>query len=306
MTVAGGRRRLERLAGSRRRSAPVTSRWRPSPPRADDLWTNETGDEAWLRAPVPSLAREALQQALLFPLVRTIARPAITGADDLLHAPQPAVLAPNHSSDIDTPLVLAALPHAWRAKTVVAAASDRFYRSRGHALMTALWINTFPFDRSGELRGLGKAALFLRDGYNVLLYPQGTRSWAQLDGFRTGVGRLCVAAGVPLIPIHVGGTSLLMPKGRGLERRGRSTIQFGRPLYPGEGEEPSEFVQRTHDAVEELAGNAVRLRRLGPAADSDSRSRPIRRDSRVSSGTSLRTPAIFRSGARTPGLRRRD
>src|SRR5207253_3071233 len=120
-----------------------------------------------------------------------------------------------------------------------------------------LWINTFRFDRDGELRGLGNAAMFLRDGYNVLLYPQGTRSWGQLDGFRTGVGRLCVATAVPLIPIHVGGTSLLMPKGRGLERRGRSTIQFGRPLYPGEGEAPSEFVHRASEAVAELADNAV-------------------------------------------------
>jgi 1-acyl-sn-glycerol-3-phosphate acyltransferase len=158
--------------------------------------------------------------------------------------------------------VLAALPRAWRARTVVGAASDRFYRTRKHALVTGLWINTFPFDRSGELRGLGHAAIFLRDGWNVLLYPQGTRSWAQLDGFRTGVGRLCAAARVPLIPIHVGGTSVLMPKGRGLERRGRTTIQFGRPLHPADGEAPTEFVHRASEAVAELADNAARLRRI--------------------------------------------
>ena len=264
MTVAGGRRGLERLAGTGRRSARVKSRW-PTSSNGGDEWTREAHDEAWLHGRVPSLVREGLQQTLLFPLVRTIARPEVIGADDLLHVPQPAVLAPNHSSDIDTPLVLGALPRAWRAKTVVAAASDRFYRTRKHALTTALWINTFPFDRSGELRGLGTAGVFLRDGHNVLLYPQGTRSWAQLDGFRTGVGRLCVATRVPLIPIHVGGTSLLMPKGRGLERRGRSTIQFGRPLFPGDGETPSEFVHRANEAVVELADNAVRLRRLQPS-----------------------------------------
>lgn len=270
MTVAGGRRGLERLAGTRRRSGRSSpSRWRTSSD-GTDLWRREAHDEAWLHGQVPSLVREALQQSLLFPLARTIARPAVIGADDLLHVPQPAVLAPNHNSDIDTPLVLSALPRAWRAKTVVAAASDRFYRTRMHALTTALWINTFPFDRSGELRGLGNAAVFLREGYNVLLYPQGTRSSSQLAGFRTGVGRLCVATGVPLIPIHVGGTSLLMPKGRGLERRGRSTIQFGRPLFPGEEEAPGEFVHRASDAVAELADNAIRLRRLRTSRSLDS------------------------------------
>ena len=263
MTVAGGGRRLEHLAGTRRRSGPAKSRWRPSSAGAD-AWKRETDDESWLHERTPSLVREALQQAFLFPLARTIARPAVTGADDLLHVPQPALLAPNHSSDIDTPLVLAALPRVWRARTVVGAASDRFYRNRKIALATTLWINTFPFDRSGELRGLGRAAVFLREGYNLLLYPQGGRSYGQLDGFRTGVGRLCVATGVPLVPIHVGGTSVLMPKGRGLERRGRTTIQFGRPLFPGEGEAASEFVERASVAVADLAANSVRLHRLQP------------------------------------------
>lgn len=262
MRFAGGKRGLERLAGTRRRPPPVASRWRQSSFGSAEVWKREVEDEAWLRGPIPSFAREALQQTLLFPLARTVANPTVVGADDLLHVPQPAVLAPNHSADIDTPLVLAALPRAWRAKTVVGAASDRFYRARKYALMTGLWINTFPFDRSGELRGLGDAAIFLRDGYNVLLYPQGTRSAAQLDGFRTGVGRLCCATRVPLIPIHLGGTSLLMPKNRGLERRGKSTIQFGQPLYPGEGETPAEFTLRASEAITELADNASRLRRL--------------------------------------------
>jgi 1-acyl-sn-glycerol-3-phosphate acyltransferase len=257
--LAGGGQRLERLAGTRRRTGPVSGRWRPTS-TGSDAWQRETDDEAWLRRRLPSLAREALQECLLFPATRIVANPTVLGADELLHVPQPAVLAPNHSADIDTPLVLAALPRVWRGRTVVGAASDRFYRSRRHALTTGLWINTFPFDRSSELHGLGRTAVFLRQGYNVLLYPQGTRSWAQLDGFRNGVGRVCTATRVPLVPIHLGGTSLLMPKNRGLERRGRATIQFGRPLYPGDGEAPSEFVRRASEAVVELADNAARLR----------------------------------------------
>jgi 1-acyl-sn-glycerol-3-phosphate acyltransferase len=259
--VAGGGRGLERLAGTQRGRTRPKARWRTSSDGAD-AWRREVDDEAWLRGRAPSLAREALQQTLLFPLARAIARPAVSGADDLLHVPQPAVLAPNHSADIDTPLVLAALPRAWRAKTVVGAASDRFYRARKYAITTGLWFNTFPFDRSGDLRGLADASILLRDGYNVLLYPQGTRSRGQLDGFRNGVGRLCCATDVPLIPIHVGGTSLLMPKGRGLERRGRTTVQFGRPLFPGEGEAPAEFTRRASEAIAELADNSLRLRRL--------------------------------------------
>jgi 1-acyl-sn-glycerol-3-phosphate acyltransferase len=211
--------------------------------------------------------REALQQALLFPATRVVARPRVTGAEDLPHTPQPAVIAANHASDLDTPLVLAALPREWRARTVVAAAEDRFYRRRRYAVMTTLWIDIFPFDRGRDGHGLAQAAAFLRAGHNVLIYPQGTRS-AGLEGFRAGVGRLCVATGVPLVPVHVGGTALLMPKHRGLIQRGRASVHFGRALEPLPGEDGEAFSGRASAAIAGLA----------PAdGSSPSTSRPSRR-----------------------------
>jgi len=228
-------------------------------PSGPDPWASagEVDDQEWLRGRRVSLAREALQQTLLFPAARAIAKLRVEGAAELMHAPQPAVLAPNHASDIDTPLILSALPYAWRARTVVGAASDRFYRRRSYALMSGLWINTFPFDRSGDLRGLAGAAELLRSGHNVLLYPQATRSAGQVDGFRAGVARLALAAGVPLVPVHVGGTALIMPKGRGLIQRGRATVRFGRPLEPAPGEDPVELMERTRAAIGALAARRL-------------------------------------------------
>ena len=210
-------------------------------------------DGAWSRAPAAGRAREALQQGLLFPAARLVARPVVHGAGDLEHAPQPAVLAANHASDLDTPLILAALPRAWRTRTLVGAAADRFYRRRRYAVSAALWIGTFPFDRAGEGHGLARAASLLGEGWNVLLYPQATRSHGALGGFRSGVARLCVAAGVPAVPVHVGGTALMMPKGRGLTQRGRATVTFGRPLHAAPGEEPAVFGERLAGAVAALA-----------------------------------------------------
>ncbi len=220
----------------------------------DDPWSalDRAEDQAWLRRPGPAIVREALQQGLLFPATRAVARPTVTGAADLVHAPQPAVIAANHASDLDTPLVLAALPRPWRTRTVVAAAEDRFYRRRRYALATSLWVDTFPFDRHGHGRGLAAAARFLRGGRNVLIYPQGTRS-SGLEGFRAGVGRLCVATGAPLVPVHVGGTALLMPKGRGLLQRGSSTVRFGAPLEPAPGEDGQAFAERLSVAIAALA-----------------------------------------------------
>lgn len=254
MRFASGGRLLERLAGSPGVRAPrPRARWRTVRVGPDPWGATTVQDEAWLRRPAPSRVREALQQGLLFPAVRVAARPRIVGADDLQHAPQPAVLAPNHASDLDTPLVLLALPRAWRTRTVVGAVSNRFYRDRRTAVLTSLWINTFPFDRGGgERRGLADAAEMLRAGHNVLLYPQSTRT-AELEGFRLGVAELCLTTGTPLIPIHVGGSALIMPKGRGLNRRGSTVVAFGRPLYPSEDEVPAQLTERLSAAIAALA-----------------------------------------------------
>jgi 1-acyl-sn-glycerol-3-phosphate acyltransferase len=245
MKFASGGRRLEKLAGSnptRRESTPT--RWRTVTAGKDPRGERGVEDQAWLREPRPALLREIAQQSLLFPATRLVSSPTVIGAEDLIHAPQPAILAPNHESDIDTPLVLLSLPHAWRTRTVVGAASDRWYHKRSYAIAAGFWINTFPFDRGGgQRRGLAAAAAHLRDGRNVLLFPQGTRG-AGPEGYRAGVAELALTANVPVVPVHIEGSALVMPKGRGVNRRARTTVTFFRHLEPRAGETPQQLTER--------------------------------------------------------------
>ena len=258
MKFASGGRTLERLAGGAPRSGGERTprRWRTVRVGPDPWGAGDVDDLAWLRGERPARLREALQLGLLFPATRAMAKPRVIGAADLMHAPQPAVLAPNHESDIDTPLVLLALPRPWRTRTVVGAASDRFYRRRRSALMSGLWINTFPFDRGGgQRRGLASAAAHLREGRNVLLFPQGTRG-AGPEGYHTGVAELALSSGVPIVPIHLGGSALVMPKGRGLDRRASTTVSFGRPLYARDAETADELTARVSAAIAALERRA--------------------------------------------------
>ncbi|GAA3947067.1 lysophospholipid acyltransferase family protein [Actinoplanes auranticolor] len=90
-------------------------------------------------------------------------------------------------------------------------------------------------------RGGGRAALtafdgaipVLKAGDMVAVYPEGTRSPdGRLYRGRTGVARLAVAAGVPIIPVGMLGTDKVQPIGQRFPRpgKGKVTIKFGTPI----------------------------------------------------------------------------
>ena len=90
-------------------------------------------------------------------------------------------------------------------------------------------------------RGGGRAALtafdgaipVLKAGDTVAVYPEGTRSPdGRLYRGRTGVARLAVAAGVPIVPVGTLGTDKVQPIGQPypMVGRGKVTIKFGEPI----------------------------------------------------------------------------
>jgi 1-acyl-sn-glycerol-3-phosphate acyltransferase len=90
-------------------------------------------------------------------------------------------------------------------------------------------------------RGGGRAALaafdgaipVLKAGDMVAVYPEGTRSPdGRLYRGRTGVARLAVAAGVPIIPVGTLNTDKVQPIGQRMPKlgAGRPIIKFGKPI----------------------------------------------------------------------------
>ena len=75
---------------------------------------------------------------------------------------------------VGQPVILAALPRGMGKRTVVAAATDSFYRNRLVAMLVSVVFNTVPLDRCGG--GLDRSAAghvdgLLDRGWNLLLYP---------------------------------------------------------------------------------------------------------------------------------------
>jgi 1-acyl-sn-glycerol-3-phosphate acyltransferase len=226
---------------------------RASWPEAQPVPERESSLE-WARAePVRSL-RWLVQRCLSVPFVRAMTDPRVEGQEWVQGLDGPVIVASNHTSHADTPILLAALPERTRERTVVGAAADYWYRRPWLGRLVSLWLNTFPFARSGGAQGvLHSSSHLLRSGWHLLLYPEGTRSPdGRMGAFLPGVGHLAREARVPVIPAHVRGTRRVMPKGRGVPLPGPVSVRFGRPLRPGPEETSRAFSQRVERAVREL------------------------------------------------------
>jgi long-chain acyl-CoA synthetase len=209
---------------------------------------------AWSRSWWCAGLREHVQQHLLFPALARICPTEVVGVSVLDDLAGPLLLAANHTSHLDTPCLLAALPAALRRRTVVAAAADYFFRNPLLGVAVAASINAFPFPRQGQSAAALRACRQLSAaGWSLLLFPEGTRSPdGRLGVFRPGIGRLAVDLGVPVVPVRLDGLARVLPKGRHWPRRGRARVSFGPPLRFGHETAPRVAARTIEAAVREL------------------------------------------------------
>ena len=101
---------------------------------------------------------------------------------------------------------LGSLPRRFADRLAVGAAADYFFDARIRAAATVLFFNAFPVERHGSRRLRSLAVELLDDGWNLLLFPEGTRredGW--MSAFKPGTAQLCVSKGVPVVPIALRG-----------------------------------------------------------------------------------------------------
>jgi 1-acyl-sn-glycerol-3-phosphate acyltransferase len=236
-------------------------RWgrRPLVPRSAEPWApapepREFPTE-WARTEAARRVREAIHRYALKPLVWSESEPRVHGLDHLEALRGPVVFVANHASHLDAPLILCSLPRRWRERTAVGAAADYFFDVWWRAAGTALVFNAFPVERSGGRRLSDTPWRLLREGWSIVVFPEGTRSpdgW--VGRFRPGAARLCTGAGVPAVPVAIRGSFAAMPRGRAWPRPGRHpvSVRFGPPLQPRDGETNREFLDRLTESLARL------------------------------------------------------
>ncbi len=216
----------------------------------------------WGRRYSARFIRHLFQHYFVRPFLRWAATIEVRGLENL-DDQRPFILAANHSSHLDTALVLSALPKRVRNRTVVAAAMDNFFMDKKTAFRTVLFFNAIPVDRHKVNRRSAQIALELvEDHWNLLIYPEGGRTPdGQLQEFKGGAAYLAERAKAPVIPTYIHESGYLQgPRWAKAplyvdapsQRRHHVIIAFDKPLRSDEGESIRHFNARIEAAVEHL------------------------------------------------------
>ena len=186
-----------------------------------------------------------LRRVLLGPLINSIFRPWVKGLENVPTV-GPALLVSNHLAFCDSVFLPLAVP-----RQVVFPAKAEYFTGpglRGRLVATFFRsIGQVPIDRSGgraSMAALDTGIRILNEGKLFGIYPEGTRSPdGRLYKGRTGVARIAIAAGVPVLPCAMIDTDRIQPPGRALPhwlekvpgkrlpRIIRPGVVIGKPLY---------------------------------------------------------------------------
>jgi long-chain acyl-CoA synthetase len=155
------------------------------------------------------------------------------------------IVAANHCSHLDMGLTKMALGEAGKDMVALAAA-DYFFDTKYKRAVMENFTNLVPMERTGSLRqSLRHAKSFLDQGYNALIFPEGTRSITGIMAdYKPVVGYLALHAKVGILPMYLDGTYEAMPKGTTLIKNRDVGARIGRLLEFEELEEMTKGLPR--------------------------------------------------------------
>jgi 1-acyl-sn-glycerol-3-phosphate acyltransferase len=190
--------------------------------------------------------------------------------------PSPFIICSNHTSHIDSAVLMTASGLPFSAFAMLGA-SDYFFDSWRARLLVSRFMNVIPIDRRAQPKSLRRSLAmceeFLQRTHGTLiLYPEGTRSCnGEIKTFKRGAGLFVADLGVPVVPAHIEGTYSILAKGKLVPRPGPITVRFGEPImFESNALDPLPGRGRRKGAVELLEQRIRGLSGRRPAADATS------------------------------------
>ena len=172
-------------------------------------------------------------KSFLTPILMLLFRPKVSG---LRHVPNlgPVIIASNHLSFSDSIFMPLVVP-----RKVTFMAKSEYFTSPGlkgfvkKIIFQAL--GQVPVDRSGGRRSesaIRTGLKLLEEGQCIGIYPEGTRSPdGRLFKGRTGIARMAIDSGAPIVPVAMFNTAEIQPTGQVVPKVRRVEMVFGEPMY---------------------------------------------------------------------------
>jgi 1-acyl-sn-glycerol-3-phosphate acyltransferase len=199
-------------------------------------------------------------RAFLTPFLVLLFRPKVKGLRNVPGS-GPVIVASNHLSFSDSIFMPLVVPR----KVTFLAKSEYFTSPGPKGLLkkiTFIALGQVPVDRSGGRRS--EAAIItglkvLAEGKCLGLYPEGTRSPdGRLYKGRTGIARLAIESGAPVIPVAMFNTEKIQPTGKVVPKVMRVEMIFGEPMYfDGDSSDQlylREVTDKIMSRIQELSG----------------------------------------------------
>ncbi len=166
---------------------------------------------------IPSIIRRVGNQLIDFAQDKLYDNVLDTKIEGEANVPQHTnfIVAPNHSSHIDTGLVKKALGKDVAEQTVAVAAADYWFDTKYKRAYMNNFTTLIPIERTGSLRqSLRHVTEILKEGYNTLIFPEGTRTTTgEMSEFKPIIGYLALNEKIGILPIYIWGTYEAFPKG---------------------------------------------------------------------------------------------
>ena len=161
------------------------------------------------------------------------------------------ILAPNHQSYADAPLVLAGLPWSELGEYYFYA-TEEHVKSQYRRKMAAQ-SNVIVMERANLKNSILKLAKVLREGHRVIIFPEGARTH---DGgtvpFKKTFAILAKELNVPIVPVCIRGAFEALPRGSSFMRPEHIEVNFLPAIKPAPEQSYEDLTQRTQDAIEAL------------------------------------------------------
>jgi 1-acyl-sn-glycerol-3-phosphate acyltransferase len=162
----------------------------------------------------------------------------------------------NHVSNLDPPILIPKLPR----RTSVLVKKELFQIPiLGRAMLMADLVPVDRRNREAAVNSMREAEQVMARGLNMTVFPEGTRSRdGRLLPFKKGPFYLAMDSGIPIVPVTILGSELLMPKGSSTIHPGVVTLKFHAPISPTQFAEKEELIAAVRREIASALPPALR------------------------------------------------